>query len=53
MHLLLDYQFIYNAKKRYQDLDIPLYNIFNLNDAKEIADNIIRKLSEYSEIDVV
>jgi len=40
----LDYQFIDKAKKRYEDLDIPLYNIFNMKDAQKIIDNAIKKL---------
>ncbi|WP_027628633.1 TIGR04066 family peptide maturation system protein [Ruminiclostridium cellobioparum] len=48
-YLTIDPSFIDKKLKNYKDLKIPLFNIFNSNDSKEIATSIIDKLSYYGE----
>ncbi len=53
VYVSLDSRFINKEKKRYRGLDIPLYNIFSMNDSQVIISDIVKKLSEYSEIGAI
>lgn len=41
------------TKAAYSYLDIPVFNIFNENDAEDTADYLLKRLAEYSAIESV
>ena len=45
----MDWKFINEKKKVYKKLDMPVYNIFDIDDAQIMANFLVNKLAEYGE----
>lgn len=52
-YITMDCNFINEKKNMYNSLNIPIYNILDTNDAKEMSNLLINKLQEYGETKVV
>ena len=52
-YITMDYNFINEKKKIYLDSNMPIYNILDIHDAKNMCEFLIGKLQEYGKNNVV
>lgn len=52
-YLTMDWEFINDKKEEYRSLDMPIYNILDKNDIKNITEFMIDNLSEYINTEAV
>ncbi|NFE59418.1 TIGR04066 family peptide maturation system protein [Clostridium botulinum] len=52
-YITMDWNFINEKKKIYSELDSPVYNILDTDDAKSMSDLLVDKLAKYGENQII